>query len=583
MCRGSNSVIALLHVGMLICLLPVTQADVTTIFKRREATPQLPLDDTRLRRNDDAGAHAPEQVHISFAGPGAMTISWVTWPQEDEDAYEYARKSYLANLEIEEQEETIAVLSSSRKLQLKNWPRSTSFASLANGDLSRHHHHRRHRHRRHHRHRREDSERDPDPAGNCHVLDQMKLESAVQWGTAPGNYTHLVYSDNGDDSDSIDTYNNFDCYSTTAYLSGALHHVVIGEKEGPLPAATAIYYRVGDPSRDTWSEEKTFTTPPRGNGDRSLPYRLGLVGDLGQTEHSSSTLEHLVGVSEEKKVDSVLFVGDLSYADGYQPRWDTWGRLVEPYTSSMVWMYTQGNHEIEPSNVAPDFLSYSKRFRLPHKRSGSSSNLYYSYEIAGIHVIMLGSYAPFDESSDQYAWLRKDLESVDRIATPWVIASMHAPWYNSNHNHYGDGEEMRISMESVLYEHGVDAVVAGHVHAYERSQGVFNNENDPCGPHYINIGDGGNREGLDFDYYKPQPEWSAMRDPSYGHAVIDFVNSTTAVYQWHRNQDGVEEVADEFVLTRDPKCRVNGGLRLQAKKTKGSSTYKRFSRQRHSI
>lgn len=65
MCRGSNSVIALLHVGMLICLLPVTQADVTTIFKRREATPQLPLDDTRLRRNDDAGAHAPEQV-ISF-------------------------------------------------------------------------------------------------------------------------------------------------------------------------------------------------------------------------------------------------------------------------------------------------------------------------------------------------------------------------------------------------------------------------------------------------------------------------------------------------------------------------------------
>jgi len=499
------------------------------------------------------------QVHVSFAGPGAVTVSWVTWPQDDEDAYESAKKSYLANLEIEEQEDKLAVLSS-RKLQLNSLPRS---GSLANDNLSKLKHHRRHRHRR------EDSERDPDPEGNCHVLDRMELESAVQWGTTPGNYTHLVYSsEDGGGSDGSVTYSTFDCYSTTAYLSGALHHVVIGEKEGPLPCAAAIYYRVGDPSRDTWSEEKMFSTLPRGNGEGSLPYRLGLVGDLGQTEHSSSTLEHVVGVSEEKRVDSVLMVGDLSYADGYQPRWDTWGRLVEPYTSSLVWMYTQGNHEIEPSNVAPDFLSYSKRFRLPYKHSGSSSNLYYSYDIAGIHVLMLGSYAPFDESSGQYAWLRKDLESVDRVATPWVIATMHAPWYNSNHNHYGDGEKMRKSLEPVLYEHGVDAVIAGHVHAYERSHGVYDNEIDPCGPHYINIGDGGNREGLDFDYYS-QPDWSAIRDPSYGHAVIDFVNSTTAVYEWHRNQDGVDEIADEFVLNRDPKCRVDGGVRLQAKKVAG--------------
>ncbi len=495
-------------------------------------------------------------MHISFAGPGAMTISWVTWPQEDTDAYESARSTYVANLETEEQENILAVLSSSRKLQLAN----------NNDNLSRHHHH-------HHRkkHRREDSERDPDPAGNCHVLNQLQLESAVQWGTAPGDYTHLVVSSNSNEGGEVNSELNInsgiDCYSTTAYLSGALHHVVIGEKEGPLPAATTIYYRVGDPSRETWSEEMSFATPPTGNGERSLPYRLGLVGDLGQTEHSSSTLEHLVGVSSESKVDSVLFVGDLSYADGYQPRWDTWGRLVEPYTSSMVWMYTQGNHEIEPSNVAPDFLSYSKRFRLPYKHSGSTSNMYYSYDIAGIHVLMLGSYTAFDESSEQYAWLRKDLESVDRISTPWVVAAMHAPWYNSNHNHYGDGEDMRTSMESVLYEHGVDAVIAGHVHAYERSHGVYDNEIDPCGPHYINIGDGGNREGLDFDYYK-QPEWSAVRDPSYGHAVINFVNSTTAVYQWHRNQDGVDEVADEFVLARDPKCRVDGGARLKMKQLK---------------
>ena len=41
-----------------------------------------------------------------------------------------------------------------------------------------------------------------------------------------------------------------------------------------------------------------------------MPYRLGLVGDLGQTENSAQTLEHLMANGPA----SVLNVGDLSYA-----------------------------------------------------------------------------------------------------------------------------------------------------------------------------------------------------------------------------------------------------------------------------
>lgn len=51
-----------------------------------------------------------------------------------------------------------------------------------------------------------------------------------------------------------------------------------------------------------------------------------------------------------------------------------------------------------------------------------------SYEVAGAHVVMLGSYAPYLEDSEQFAWLRRDLASVDRARTPWLIAVMHAPW-----------------------------------------------------------------------------------------------------------------------------------------------------------
>jgi hypothetical protein len=58
-----NSFAAIQIVGIISCLLIATKAEGTTLFKHREATPQLPIDDSRLRRNDDAAAHDPEQVN----------------------------------------------------------------------------------------------------------------------------------------------------------------------------------------------------------------------------------------------------------------------------------------------------------------------------------------------------------------------------------------------------------------------------------------------------------------------------------------------------------------------------------------
>lgn len=63
---------------------------------------------------------------------------------------------------------------------------------------------------------------------------------------------------------------------------------------------------------------------------KALQHRLGLIGDLGQTEDSLKTLLHL----NKLDVASVLNVGDLSYADSYQPRWDSWNRLLEVSLSS---------------------------------------------------------------------------------------------------------------------------------------------------------------------------------------------------------------------------------------------------------
>jgi len=47
--------------------------------------------------------------------------------------------------------------------------------------------------------------------------------------------------------------------------------------------------------------------------------------------------------------------------------------------------------------------------------------------------------------------------------------SFHVPWYNSNRAHQGAGDDMMAAMEPLLYAASVDLVIAGHVHAYERS------------------------------------------------------------------------------------------------------------------
>jgi acid phosphatase type 7 len=155
-----------------------------------------------------------------------------------------------------------------------------------------------------------------------------------------------------------------------------------------------------------------------------------------------------------------------------------------------------------------------------------ATQLWYGLQLGPIHFLMLSSYSDYSNTGPQYAWLTAELAAIDRSVTPWVIAVLHAPWYNSNTAHQGEGEAMRQSMETMLYKANVDLVLAGHVHAYERCYRSYNFQRDPNGPYYITIGDGGNREGLATKWESPQPVWSAFRQASYGHGELQVFNAT---------------------------------------------------------
>jgi len=49
-------------------------------------------------------------------------------------------------------------------------------------------------------------------------------------------------------------------------------------------------------------------------------------------------------------------------------------------------------------------------------------------------------------------------------------------------------------------------------------------------------------------YFDPQPDYSAFREASYGHATLEIKNRTHAFYNWYRNDDGKRISADSLVL-----------------------------------
>ncbi|KAL0353634.1 UNVERIFIED_CONTAM: Purple acid phosphatase 18 [Sesamum angustifolium] len=232
----------------------------------------------------------------------------------------------------------------------------------------------------------------------------------------------------------------------------------------------------------------------------------------------------------ECKYDIHLLPGDLSYADYIQRRWDTFGELLQPLASRRPWMVTQGNHEMENIPFLKDgFLPYNSRWKMPYAESNSNSNLYYSFDVAGVHAVMLGSYTDYDKYSDQFRWLKADLSKVNRRRTPWLLVLFHMPWYNSNEAHQGEGDEMMETMEPLL----------------QLLNRVFNGRSNRCGAVHITIGDGGNKEGLAHEYKEPQPKWSVFREASFGHGEFKIMNSTHALWRWHRNDDDQRVTSDQ--------------------------------------
>jgi hypothetical protein len=152
---------------------------------------------------------------------------------------------------------------------------------------------------------------------------------------------------------------------------------------------------------------------------------------------------------------TVFTAGDNAYLEGtaqqfrdcYDP---TWGRHKDRTRPA------PGNHEYASSPVAAPYFEY---FGLA---AGPPGLGYYSFDLGPWHAISLNSNIGYGQGSAQIQWLRADLGSSQAKCT---LAYWHHPRFTSGS--HGDHPEMR-EFWRLLYAAGVEIVVNGHDHMYER-------------------------------------------------------------------------------------------------------------------
>jgi myo-inositol-hexaphosphate 3-phosphohydrolase len=246
-----------------------------------------------------------------------------------------------------------------------------------------------------------------------------------------------------------------------------------------LHPATRYYYAIGT-ERDTFDggPECTFVThPPPGP---ARPTRVWVLGDSGTaTQNQRNVRDAYKQFSAGRETDLWLMLGDNAYERGSDDEYQKAMFDIYPKTlrRAVVWS-TLGNHDAGHAHSITQSGVYYDIFTLPTLGQAggvaSGTEAYYSFDYANIHFVCLDSHdTDRSRNGAMMRWLKEDLAATTQ---EWIVAFFHHPPYSKG-SHDSDNRadsqgrlhDMREVFMPVLEDWGVDLVLTGHSHSYERS------------------------------------------------------------------------------------------------------------------
>ncbi len=279
----------------------------------------------------------------------------------------------------------------------------------------------------------------------------VSMDSRVTIGNAPGNLT-IIFDDPNPTTE---------------------HEVSVNS----LTSDTRYYYSIGSSSVVLAGDDTAhfFVTSPQPG--TSKPTRIWVLGDVGTADDSArATRDAYYNFTGSTHTDLWLTLGDNAYPNGTDGQHQNaiFEDMFEVMLRKSVFWPSIGNHDINTSS-SPGPYPYMDIFTLPTNGEAggvaSGTEHYCSFDYGNIHFIILNSSnsALRNANSAMWTWLQADLAQNNRF---WTVAYWHHPPYSKG-SHDSDSEndlkEMRENALPILESAGVDLVMAGHSHSYERS------------------------------------------------------------------------------------------------------------------
>ncbi len=263
-----------------------------------------------------------------------------------------------------------------------------------------------------------------------------------------------------------------------------------------------------------------------GSAERG-PYRFRLAprpvpGDtvrvlaFGDSGWGSEAQVRLAALMRPGRWDLAVHTGDIAYPDGSETDFTIRHfQIYRDLLSRVPFFPSPGNHDVRTAGGAP----YDRAFAWPAPAPGAR---YYAFRWGRTRFLALDTTDERvpeleDEPEDvlarhsaggedgrllrrgagrQYAWLEEELEAASESPeTRWIIVYMHLPLYSHavGLSGHGGDRDLERTLAPLFERYGVDLVLAGHDHHYERTLPLRAGEpvEDGCGPVYVVTGGGG--------------------------------------------------------------------------------------------
>ncbi|MCQ3977077.1 MAG: hypothetical protein DPW09_26915 [Anaerolineae bacterium] len=371
-------------------------------------------------------------------------------------------------------------------------------------------------------------------------LQQITATSVIiLWTTQTGADPTVRYA-----PDTSYTYSASGTTRLTA-LGSHLHRVeLIG-----LQSNTTYYYKIYTDNQELISGEVlSFQTAP--NPGSNTPFSFIAFGDYGTGLNSQKRLRDQM---RRASFDFILTTGDNAYPDGSYAQFDAKVFQIYQDLFSQVPLFpTLGNHDYHSEAGAP----YLDLFDLPQNAwRASDRERYYSFDYGNVHFVALDSNTPLYGSDkaaddDMFDWLRDDLSKTKQR---WKIVVMHLPVYSTG-PHQADSQPARTKLRPIFETYGVDLVLSGHDHIYQRSYPLRGGQlttPEQGGLVYIITG-----AGSAASYRCGSADWVAVaycsqRSGLYTHITVNGDKLTVEAI----DANGASK--DIYTLTKDPESPAN--------------------------